>query len=113
MRKVIPIVLIGMVVLSGLGAGAYSIEQPTTQPSCVEDFDMVIIAPEKFSTRIQPLIDHKNDRDVQTFLKTTEEVYSEFAGRDGAEKIKYFIKDDIESWNISYVLLVGGANQLP
>jgi hypothetical protein len=29
-------------------------------------------------------------------------------GRDQAEKIKYFIKNSIEDWGISHVLLVGG-----
>jgi hypothetical protein len=31
-------------------------------------------------------------------------------GRDDAEKIKYFIKDAIENWGVSYVLLVGGKS---
>ena len=69
---------------------------------------MVIIAPNKFSNELQSLIDHKNKHDVITFLKTTEQIYSEYNGNDNAEKIKYFIKDVIEFYNIEYVLLVGG-----
>jgi len=69
---------------------------------------MVIIAPELFSEDLQPLIDHKNIHGVQTFLKTTEEIYDNYAGRDKAEQIKYFIKDALEQLNITYVLLIGG-----
>jgi hypothetical protein len=54
------------------------------------------------------LIDHKNSHDIQTILKTTREIYSEYEGRDKAEQVKYFIKDAIETYNISYVLLIGG-----
>jgi hypothetical protein len=82
---------------------------PVTFPDV---YDMVIIAPEKFSKNLQPLIDHKNNHGIRTILKTTESIYSEFSGRDQPEKIKYFIKSAIENWNISYVLLVGGKKSI-
>ncbi|MCD6513090.1 MAG: hypothetical protein J7K61_05770, partial [Thermoplasmata archaeon] len=34
-------------------------------------------------------------------------------GRDDAEKVKYFIKDEIENDGIKYVMLVGDANNFP
>jgi len=71
-------------------------------------FDMVIIAPETFASAIQPLIDHKNDHDILTYLKTTEEIYQECQGRDIAEQIKYYIKSAIEEHAIKCVLLIGG-----
>jgi hypothetical protein len=71
-------------------------------------YDLVLISPSLFSSALQPLIDHKNNYGVKTFLKTTEEIYDEYTGRDQAEQIKYFIKDAIEQYNIKYVLLVGG-----
>jgi hypothetical protein len=74
---------------------------------------MVVIAPRRFSVGVQPLIKHKNNQNVRTVLKTTEDIYKEFQGRDTAEKIKYFIKDAIEKWDISYVMLVGNINKLP
>jgi hypothetical protein len=70
--------------------------------------DMVIIAPSIFSDELQLLIDHKNHHHIDTFFKSTEQIYSEYDGRDDAEKIKYFIKDAIEFYNVTYVLLVGG-----
>jgi hypothetical protein len=88
-------------------------EEPIIPISFPDAYDMVIIAPSVFSEELQPLIAHKNSRGVQTILKTTEEIYGEYIGRDEPEKIKYFIKDAIENWGITYVLLVGGAAQLP
>jgi hypothetical protein len=71
-------------------------------------YDMVIIAPSAFSSALQPLIVHKNTYGIETTLKTTEDIYTEYDGFDKAEQIKYFIKDALEQWNIKYVLLVGG-----
>lgn len=73
-----------------------------------ESYDLVIIAPQEFSSALQPLITHKNDRGVKTILKTTEDIYNEFNGNDKPEQIKYFLKYAKETWNITYVLLVGG-----
>jgi len=59
---------------------------------------------------LQPLVEHKNKYGVKTKLVTIEEVYNQvfWRGKDNAEKLKYFILDAKEEWNISYVLLVGG-----
>ncbi len=75
-------------------------------------YNMVIIAPNEFSSELQRLITHKNKYNLSTFLKTTEEIYSEYNGVDKPEKIKYYIKDAIETLGINYVLLVGGMNSL-
>lgn len=82
---------------------------PETTPfPLTTTYDMVIIAPSVFSDALQPLITHKNTYGVETTLKTTEDIYEEYPGFDKAEQIKYFIKDALEQWNISYVLLAGG-----
>ena len=80
--------------------------------SANDEFDMVIIAPDAFSDSLQPLINHKNDIGIKTFLKTTEQIYSEYDGVDKPEQIKYFIKDAKEKSNITYVLLVGGLKSI-
>ena len=110
MRTLVLIAVVGMVVFSGLEANSVSISVKNTSVSTImsDVYDMVVIAPEKFSSSLQPLIDHKNAHNVRTFVKTTEEILSQYEGRDDAEKVKYFIKDAIETNNITYVLLVGG-----
>jgi hypothetical protein len=78
-----------------------------------DEYDMIIITPEIFVENLQSLIDHKNSVGVITFLKTTEEIYSEYSGRDYAEQIKYFIKDAIENFGIKYLLIIGDIDLVP
>jgi len=84
-------------------------DDPGYQPiNYDEEYDMVIIAPNKFSSVLNTFIEHKSNYGINTTLKTTESIYNEFPGRDKPEKIKYFIKYAKEEWNITYVFLVGG-----
>jgi len=87
-------------------------ESPEKPINFPDEYDLVIITPQKFSEKLQPLIEHKESYGIRTTLKTTESIYDEYSGRDQPEKIKYFIKDAIENWNILYVLLVGGKKSL-
>jgi hypothetical protein len=88
--------------------------KPPDNPVIFDDeFDLLIISPEEFSQKLQPLIDHKNNHGIQATLKTIEDIYDEYEGFDNAEQIKYFIKDAVENWGISYVFLVGDIYKLP
>lgn len=82
--------------------------------SVANPHDLVIITPAKFEPYLEELVDHKNDVGVKTFLKTTEEIYADpdYDGVDKPEDIKLFIKDAIETKDISYVLLVGGLKNM-
>jgi hypothetical protein len=88
-------------------------ENPITPTLFSDEYNLVIITPSAFSNALQPLIDHKNSMGVNTILKTTEDIYAQYSGFDQAEQIKYFIKDAIETWGVTYVLLIGGVNKLP
>lgn len=77
-----------------------------------DTYELVIIAPQKFSDDLQPLIEHKESHGVSTLLKTTDEIYARYDGADEPEKIKYFIKDAIEQWGTKYVMLVGGLKSI-
>jgi len=83
-------------------------ELPRDSVAFPDEYDMVIIAPQKFSSKLQRLVEHKNSHGINTTLKTTEEIYAEYDGRDQPEQIKYFIKYAMEKMGITYVLLVGG-----
>jgi hypothetical protein len=69
---------------------------------------MVVIAPASFESTLQPLIDFKNGKGIATTFKSMESILSEYTGFDQPEQVKYFIKDAYDTWNITYVLLVGG-----
>lgn len=116
MKKSVSLLVVGILILTGFGAGAFyeNKELFNLSMSCsMDEYDMVIITSNKFSDNLQTLIDHKNSVGIKTFFKTTEEIYDEYEGRDNPEKIKYFIKDAIEQWNIKYVLLVGNTDLVP
>jgi len=78
-----------------------------------KEYDLVVITSEDFSYAAQPLVDHKNSMGIQTFLKTTGEIYNEYQGMDKAEQIKYFIKDAVETHGVHYVLLAGDMKIVP
>ena len=87
-------------------------EEPVQIPFPVnDDYDLLILAPSEFKSKLQPLVDHKNSSGVKTKLVTLEEIPAN--GRDAAENVKYFIKSSIEEWGVRYVLLVGEADKFP
>jgi hypothetical protein len=114
MRKILPILIMGILVQAGLGAAAFSpnVISQHSQSAATDSYDMIIIAPTAFSKSLQPLIDHKNTIGIQTILLKTEDIYKDYTGRDTAEQVKYAIKEAKEQWNITYVLLVGGLKPL-
>jgi len=69
---------------------------------------LLIIAPNLFKRQLERLVDHKNDIGINTYLKTTQDIYKEVNGYDKPEQIKLYIKQAIEDFGIEYVLLVGG-----
>jgi hypothetical protein len=82
--------------------------QPTTTITFGDTKDLVIIAPAEFESALQPLVDHKNSFGIVTELKTLEEIYDEYEGRDDPEDIKLYIYDMKETYDITYAMLVGG-----
>jgi hypothetical protein len=94
-------------------------DDPETNPFPLNTaYDMVIIAPSKFSSDLQKLVDHKNSLNppIETKMVKLDEIYGSvyfpLTGGDIPEQIKYFIKNAIEAWGIKYVLLVGGLDSL-
>lgn len=77
----------------------------------------IIITPKDLLAGLEPLKMHKEQFGIHTKIITLEQIYNGTyfpkMGRDHAESIKYFIKNAIENWNSSYVLLVGGKEKTP
>jgi len=90
-----------------------SYEPPQQTPKTTGAYDAVIIAPQAYSTALQPLITHKHLMGVEMLLLTVENITASYPGRDVPEKIKYAIKDTIETDGVTSVLLVGGVDVLP
>ena len=88
-------------------------EKTILTQSFEENHELVIITPDTFVSTLTPLVNHKNQYDLNPLVKTTNEIYNQFQGRDKPEKIKYFIKHAIETYNTQYVLLIGDITHLP
>jgi len=86
---------------------------PTETVSFGDSYDLLILTPTQFTTQLQPLVNYKNDNGVATFKVTLDEIYNGIyfpaTGVDNQEKIKYFIKNAIETWGITNVILVGAG----
>jgi hypothetical protein len=88
--------------------------EPANEPQPVRDgYEFLIIAPDEYSDELATLVSHKIGRDITTKFTGLNEIYSNSFGRDNPEKIKYYIKDAIENWGTSSVLLVGSSTKLP
>ncbi len=70
-------------------------------------YDYLIISPLIFKDELQPLVDYKNNDEIETILVTLDEIPD--TGVDEQESIKYFIKDAIENMGVTYLLLVGAG----
>jgi hypothetical protein len=92
-------------------------DEPTSQPLADVEYLLVVIGPNEFSSQLAPLITHKTNSGVSSIFVSLNDIYSgtyfPVQGRDAQEQIKYFIKDAIETWGTSYVLLVGGDYEVP
>ncbi|MBU0496622.1 MAG: hypothetical protein KKC68_03915 [Candidatus Thermoplasmatota archaeon] len=75
-------------------------------------YDLLIIAPKTFEKQLQPLIAHKENVGFNVTFATIESIVGNYGGRDSPEDIKLFIKESIEDYGISYVLLVGGMKSV-
>ncbi len=82
-----------------------------------EEYDLLILAPSEFSNALMDLVEYKNGMGAKTTLVSLEEVDKvasvSFMGRDQQEDIKYYIKDAIERWGVTYVMLVGDYKKIP
>jgi hypothetical protein len=110
LKKTISILIIGILILSGIGTFAIKAYDD-------DNFDFLIITPSIFSDDLQILKEHKETYEFLTKIVTLDQIYDSVffpvEGRDDAERIKYFIKNAIESWNTNYIMFVGGKEIMP
>ena len=135
MRKILPLLIGAAIIVSGLSAVTVSCKETNSKLISInssnieivhseiqtqkldDNYTMIVLTANQFATALQPLISHKNTRGLSTKLVTLDEIYNgvffPVKGQDNPEKIKYFIKNAIEQWGTSFVLLVGGSETFP
>ena len=89
---------------------------PPASPVIFGDtYDLLIITPAEFESALQPLVDLKISDGIRTKMVSLDEIPN--GGADRQESIKLYIRDAIENWGITYLLLVGsgleGAEKFP
>ncbi len=101
--------------LAGLGTvqpTETTVTHPGRAPDAMEAYDLLVVSPAVWTDELQPLAEHKEQHGIATKIVTLDDIYSEAyfkpTGRDNAEQIKYFLKNALDSWNVTYVMLVGG-----
>ena len=92
-------------------------EKPIATSADDETYDFLILGLSDYSDEIEPFVNHKIERNISTIFVPLSFVYNGMyfppQGRDDQEKIKYFIKQAIEEWNVKNVMLVGGSEDFP
>ena len=79
-------------------------ENPINFP---DTYDLLIITPSQFTSQLQPLVDYKTNDGTKTKMVTLDDIPN--TGVDIQESIKLYVKDAIENWGITYLLLVGAG----
>lgn len=73
----------------------------------ISGIDYVIITADSLSSGFQEIADWKQKKGLRSKVVTTEWIYENFSGIDGAEKVRTFIKYAFQNWG-SLWFLIGG-----
>ncbi|MCK4364691.1 MAG: hypothetical protein KAW45_01435 [Thermoplasmatales archaeon] len=88
-------------------------EPPNNPRQTRADHELLIICADEYSDELATFVTHKEGRGITTKLATLTEVYASVSGDDDQEEIKLYIKDSMETWGTTSVLLVGSNSKLP
>ncbi len=84
--------------------------QPSLKGSAV---DCVIVTPDSLKAEFERLAAWHDKLGVRTVIRTMEWVRARYAGGDGAERLRNFIRDAYTNWGTVYVLLGGDPHLVP
>ncbi len=92
-------------------------KEPEKPIVSANEYNFLVLSPGEYANELEDLVIHKNNIGINTKLVTLDEIYQSHyfpvEGRDDPEKVKYFIKNAVEQWGITSVLLVGGYHPFP
>lgn len=92
-------------------------QESRQQTSTKENYDLLILSADQYIDTLQTFKTHKETIEISTKIVSISEietsVYFPSQGRDKVERIKYFIKNAIETWDITNLLIVGGSDSFP
>ena len=81
---------------------------PKPNPLPLNDqYDLLILCPADYEETLQPFVDYKIGKGISTYVSTLDDIPQQ--GLDIQEDIKYYIKDALDNWDITYVILIGAG----
>jgi len=88
-----------------------------TSASSDDIFELLVLSPDNFENELDDLINHKFNNGILSKFVSLNDIYNgvffPVQGRDNQEKIKYFIKNAVDNWQVKFVLLVGDNTYFP
>lgn len=96
-----------VIVTASQGSVTISYTTPVEPMQMGDDYDLLVLAPAEYGEALQPLLDYKNEHGTPATLTILDDIPA--AGDDQQESIKLYIRDAIETWGVTSVLLVGGG----
>jgi hypothetical protein len=81
--------------------------------SNTDDYQLLIISPAQFEDELSSLIYFYCRRGLNTKIISTDSIYSVSSGQDSQEKIRNFIIQEYQNYNIEFVLLGGDVELIP
>lgn len=79
----------------------------------LDNYDILIITPEAYSSQIHLLSDNYQKQGLKTHITTIETIQSHITGNDLPEKMRNLIIQEYQSYGISQVLLGGDVELVP
>jgi hypothetical protein len=76
-------------------------------------YDYIIITNSTYESDFTDFVEFKIAQGYNVFLKTTDEIYTEYTGADNSEKVRNFIIDAYTTMGAEYILLGGDTSIVP
>jgi hypothetical protein len=75
--------------------------------------DLVIITKKQLKKDFNLLTEKHAENGINCFIKSVDDIYSEFTDIDKKEKIRIFIRYAYEIWQTEFILLAGDVGIIP
>jgi hypothetical protein len=77
------------------------------------NYDYVIITTDELRNSVNVIKNWKEELGFSVNITTVSWIYNQYSGRDDPEKIRNFLIDKYDTWEIKYVLIAGSIDSVP
>ena len=90
-----------------------AVQEYKTRGRSIGGYELLVITPEEWVSHFDEYVAFYEARGLRTHVTALEDILSSFSGRDNAEKVRYYIKQEYENQGILMVLLGGDSGVVP